>query len=123
METQCYIQHQNSSLNTEFSEIIGDVQELKWATDAFGYQPDASNVWIGKNATSSVHRDPYENIYCVVRYKLLEVTRTVSHDLCALLKDLLTIGEQRHLHYIHQLIHLFYTLKCTRLDNLIPTLI
>ena len=47
---------------------------LKWrenpdvcALCAVGAPPDAVNLWIGDNrAVSSVHKDPYENLYCVV---------------------------------------------------------
>lgn len=30
--------------------------------------PDAQNLWMGYNdSVSSMHKDPYENIYCVVQ--------------------------------------------------------
>lgn len=63
-----YAQKQNSSLTEEFAEIMGDIRQLGWATEAFGKQPDAVNFWLGDaRAVTSMHKDPYENIYCVVR--------------------------------------------------------
>ena len=38
------------------------------SAQAFGNQPDAINLWIGDDRSiSSTHRDPYDNIYWVVR--------------------------------------------------------
>ncbi|XP_076308023.1 bifunctional peptidase and (3S)-lysyl hydroxylase Jmjd7-like isoform X1 [Tachypleus tridentatus] len=64
-----YIQKQNSNLTEEFEELVSDVaMELSWATSAFGVEPDAVNFWMGdKRAVTSMHKDHYENIYCVVR--------------------------------------------------------
>ena len=82
-----YIQKQNSNLTEEFGEIIDDVEAvIPWASQAFGKKPDAVNFWMGdeRAVTSSkclvlggcfclltsefaVHKNPYENIYCVVR--------------------------------------------------------
>jgi len=63
-----YAQKQNSSLTEEFGEIMADIRHLDWATEAFGKQPDAVNFWLGDGrAVTSMHKDPYENIYCVVR--------------------------------------------------------
>jgi len=43
-------------------------KDVPWATEAFGYSPDAVNLWIGnRQSTTSIHCDPYENIYTVVR--------------------------------------------------------
>ena len=62
-----YIQKQCSSLDLEFDALLGDVPVLDWASEAFGQDPDATNIWIGdERAVSSTHKDPYENIYCVV---------------------------------------------------------
>jgi hypothetical protein len=52
-----------------------------WANEAFGTLPDATNIWIGDDrAISSTHKDPYENIYCVVsgskQFTLLPPTDT-----------------------------------------------
>lgn len=62
-----YIQKQCSSMDLEFSALKSDVPEMQWAHEAFGMGPDATNIWIGDSrAVSSTHKDPYENIYCVV---------------------------------------------------------
>ncbi|XP_060072391.1 bifunctional peptidase and (3S)-lysyl hydroxylase Jmjd7-like [Ylistrum balloti] len=64
-----YIQKQNSNLTEEFSSIISDVDtDIDWGTEAFGQPPDAVNFWMGDGrAVTSMHRDHYENLYCVVR--------------------------------------------------------
>jgi len=63
-----YIQKQNSNLVEEFPEFLEQVPELCWASQAFGKKPDAINFWLGdERAVTSMHKDPYENIYCVVR--------------------------------------------------------
>ena len=70
-----YVSKQNDSFKTEFLEKLGPdignvdvVEGLSFATEAFGTPPDAVNLWIGsQNATTSFHRDHYENIYCVLR--------------------------------------------------------
>ncbi|XP_063983082.1 bifunctional peptidase and (3S)-lysyl hydroxylase JMJD7 isoform X1 [Diachasmimorpha longicaudata] len=62
-----YIQKQNSNFQEEFHELWRDVEEPKWISEAFGKQPDAINFWMGdQRAVTSMHKDPYENIYCVV---------------------------------------------------------
>jgi len=63
-----YIQRQNSNLIEEMSELMEDIQELPWAKEAFNKEPDAINFWMGDSrAVTSTHKDPYENIYCVVK--------------------------------------------------------
>lgn len=63
-----YIQKQNSNLTEEFPELLTDVDEnLLWASDTFNSKPSAINLWIGdERAVTSLHKDPFENIYCVV---------------------------------------------------------
>ncbi|XP_001637377.3 bifunctional peptidase and (3S)-lysyl hydroxylase Jmjd7 [Nematostella vectensis] len=63
-----YVQKQNSNFTDEFSEIISDAEtELPWASEAFGNTPDAVNFWMGdERAITSMHKDPYENLYCVI---------------------------------------------------------
>jgi hypothetical protein len=63
-----YIQRQNSNLTEDFAELVPDVgSDVPWATEAFGHEPEAANIWIGdKRAVTSMHKDPFENIYCVV---------------------------------------------------------
>ncbi|CUA70088.1 hypothetical protein RSOLAG22IIIB_00434 [Rhizoctonia solani] len=50
-------------------ELLADVpREIPWASEALGRTPDAVNVWIGgSRSVTSVHSDPYENIYSVIR--------------------------------------------------------
>ena len=63
-----YIQKQNSNLTEEWVDVLQDVEEIQWATKAFGKSPDAVNFWMGDSrAVTSTHKDPYENIYCVVK--------------------------------------------------------
>jgi jumonji domain-containing protein 7 len=65
-----YAQYQNSSFSAEYEALQNDIEELGWAQEAFGTDPDAVNMWIGNSkSASSTHRDPYENIYCVVKGK------------------------------------------------------
>ncbi|XP_047540284.1 internalin A [Vanessa atalanta] len=63
-----YIQRQNSNLTEDFSELMTDVEsEIKFASEAFNKKPDAINFWMGdQRAVTSMHKDPYENIYCVI---------------------------------------------------------
>ncbi|KDQ20743.1 hypothetical protein BOTBODRAFT_317485 [Botryobasidium botryosum FD-172 SS1] len=81
----CYLQSQNGNLYSgqstggstaealdepsEFMPLRGDVpKHIEWATDALGRGPDAVNLWIGdERSVTSVHSDPYENLYTVVR--------------------------------------------------------
>ncbi|XP_058804825.1 bifunctional peptidase and (3S)-lysyl hydroxylase Jmjd7 isoform X2 [Phymastichus coffea] len=62
-----YIQKQNSNFE-EYSELWRDIDsDISWASEAFGSKPDAVNFWMGDHrAISSMHKDPYENIYCVI---------------------------------------------------------
>ena len=63
-----YIQRQNSNLSEEMNELIEDISELPWAREAFDKDPDAINFWMGDSrAVTSTHKDPYENIYCVIK--------------------------------------------------------
>jgi hypothetical protein len=67
-----YAQHQNSSLTDEFAALVPDAPELTWASEAFGTAPDATNIWIGgEQSVSTLHHDPYENIYAVVQGRKL----------------------------------------------------
>eukprot|EP00298_Acanthocystis_sp_HF-20_P009769 c18491_g1_i1.p1 GENE.c18491_g1_i1~~c18491_g1_i1.p1 ORF type:complete len:345 (-),score=100.92 c18491_g1_i1:53-1087(-) len=63
-----YISHQNSNLTSEFDELISDIElDIPFATDAFGCNPDAVNIWIGETrAITSLHKDHYENMYAVI---------------------------------------------------------
>ncbi|XP_072948049.1 uncharacterized protein JMJD7 [Epargyreus clarus] len=63
-----YIQRQNSNLTEDFAELLEDVlPEVPFASTAFNKSPDAVNFWMGdERAVTSMHKDPYENIYCVI---------------------------------------------------------
>ncbi|XP_073962621.1 jumonji domain containing 7 [Choristoneura fumiferana] len=63
-----YIQKQNSNLTEDFPELVCDVEpEIPFASEAFNKSPDAVNFWMGdERAVTSMHKDPYENIYCVL---------------------------------------------------------
>ncbi|XP_038218359.1 uncharacterized protein LOC119836957 [Zerene cesonia] len=63
-----YIQKQNSNLTEDFKELLADVElDVKFASEAFNKKPDAVNFWMGdERAITSMHKDPYENIYCVI---------------------------------------------------------
>ncbi|KAL5007907.1 hypothetical protein ScPMuIL_016713 [Solemya velum] len=64
-----YIQKQNSNLTDEFASLLADAeQDLDWGNEAFGELSHAVNFWMGESkAITSMHRDHYENLYCVVR--------------------------------------------------------
>ncbi|TFK28735.1 Clavaminate synthase-like protein [Coprinopsis marcescibilis] len=54
---------------SEFVPLQPDVPaEISWCSEALGKTPEAVNLWIGNNKSiTSVHSDPYENIYTVIR--------------------------------------------------------
>ncbi|XP_026691491.2 bifunctional peptidase and (3S)-lysyl hydroxylase JMJD7-like [Ciona intestinalis] len=64
-----YIQKQNSNLTIDFPELLCDVDsDFTWANEAFNCKPDAVNFWMGeKKAVTSLHKDHYENLYCVIK--------------------------------------------------------
>jgi peptidyl-lysine (3S)-dioxygenase / protease len=65
----CYLQSQNSNLTTTPLEpLLSDLpSNFDFAEDVVG-QPDARNIWIGdERSVTSIHRDPYENLYLVLR--------------------------------------------------------
>lgn len=65
----CYIQRQNSNLTDDFPELMKDLDPkiLDFGRRAFNKEPDAINFWMGDSrAITSMHKDPYENIYSVV---------------------------------------------------------
>ncbi|KAJ7180091.1 cupin-like domain-containing protein [Mycena crocata] len=76
----CYLQSQNGNVYSnrffegspdpsEFEALRADIpSEISWCSEAFGNSPDAVNLWIGNHkSVTSIHSDPYENIYHVVR--------------------------------------------------------
>ncbi|KAI7864048.1 putative pla2g4b [Spinellus fusiger] len=64
-----YISLQNGSLSTEFSALEKDIEpDIPWCSEALGKSPDAVNFWFGtSDSITSLHKDPYENCYAVIR--------------------------------------------------------
>ncbi|KAG2367375.1 Clavaminate synthase-like protein [Suillus spraguei] len=76
-----YLQSQNGNIYSsrffevpnddpsEFGALREDVpSSIPWVTEALGRNPDAVNLWIGNSKSiTSIHSDPYENIYTVIR--------------------------------------------------------
>ncbi|XP_040916457.1 bifunctional peptidase and (3S)-lysyl hydroxylase JMJD7 [Toxotes jaculatrix] len=63
-----YVQKQCSNLLEELPELTDDVEpHIPWMSTALGKLPDAVNFWLGEaNAVTSMHKDHYENLYCVI---------------------------------------------------------
>ncbi|XP_063106317.1 cytosolic phospholipase A2 beta isoform X4 [Cavia porcellus] len=63
-----YVQKQCSNLTTELPQLLPDLEpHIPWASEALGKMPDAVNFWLGEAAAvTSLHKDHYENLYCVV---------------------------------------------------------
>jgi jumonji domain-containing protein 7 len=74
-----YIQHQNNNFE-HFQPLLDDVEdEITFASNSLRASPEVMNIWIGDHkSVSSLHKDPYENIYAVVtgqkRFRLLPPT-------------------------------------------------
>jgi len=53
----------------EFEKLRPDIpSQVSWCSDALGKSPEAVNIWIGNSESmTSIHNDPYENIYTVIR--------------------------------------------------------
>jgi jumonji domain-containing protein 7 len=69
-----YAQRQNDSLRMEFESLKDDVPaNLGWAKQLLGVEDgalDAVNLWVGgSRSVSSIHKDPYENFYAVIKGK------------------------------------------------------
>ena len=64
-----YIQKQNSNMTEEFRELMNDIDpNISWAYEALDKEPDAVNFWMGQGkAVTSLHKDHYENLYCVIK--------------------------------------------------------
>ncbi|EDW70055.1 bifunctional peptidase and (3S)-lysyl hydroxylase Jmjd7 [Drosophila virilis] len=79
-----YIQKQNSNFSLDFPELAGDIvsSDLNFAAQCFNKPPDAVNFWLGdERAITSMHKDPYENLYCVISgYK--DFILLPPHQLC-----------------------------------------
>ncbi|XP_061599223.1 bifunctional peptidase and (3S)-lysyl hydroxylase JMJD7 [Cololabis saira] len=63
-----YVQKQCSNLLLELPELMDDMEpHIPWMSSALGKLPDAVNFWLGEeSAVTSMHKDHYENLYCVV---------------------------------------------------------
>lgn len=64
-----YLQSQNSNLtSTPLSPLLRDLPDnFDFAASVLG-QPDAQNIWIGdERSVTSIHCDPYENLYLVLK--------------------------------------------------------
>jgi len=61
-----YLQTEDDNLHGEYSTLLSDIdEEIPWAS-VLG-KPDAINLWIGNGrSTSAMHKDNYENLYCVL---------------------------------------------------------
>ncbi|GAA5869855.1 hypothetical protein JCM1840_007655 [Sporobolomyces johnsonii] len=65
-----YLQSQNGNLADEYLPLLEDVGRdgPAWAREAFGEAPEVANIWIGGGRSkTSLHKDPYENLYLVIR--------------------------------------------------------
>jgi hypothetical protein len=64
-----YVQKQNSNFADELGELLVDAEShIPWVTEALDRHPDAVNFWMGDSrAVTSMHKDHYENMYCVIR--------------------------------------------------------
>ncbi|TIB72840.1 Clavaminate synthase-like protein [Wallemia mellicola] len=65
-----YLQSQNGNLSyPEYQGLAEDVpQSITEMDDVMENKPDAVNIWIGgPESVTSLHSDPYENIYVVVK--------------------------------------------------------
>ncbi|EGG21225.1 transcription factor jumonji [Cavenderia fasciculata] len=61
-----YLQFQNGSFNLEYQQLWNDIDHscISFASEAFDETIDAINFWMGEDRSiSSLHKDPYENIY------------------------------------------------------------
>lgn len=67
-ERVAYAQQQNDCFRSEYCSLANDCDShIGWATEAFGSEPEAVNLWIGNRySQTSFHKDHYENLYAVV---------------------------------------------------------
>ncbi|BGP54790.1 hypothetical protein JCM8202v2_002377 [Rhodotorula sphaerocarpa] len=57
-------------MSDEYAALAGDAGRdgPAFAREYFGERPDVANIWVGgSRSRTSLHKDPYENIYTVVR--------------------------------------------------------
>lgn len=71
-----YYSQQNDCLRCELPGLVRDLPDMRFAAEAFGGQPDAVNLWVGDSrAVSSMHKDPYENLFLVTAGKKIFTLR------------------------------------------------
>ncbi len=58
LHTCCALQHQQDNLRQQLPQLLDDVEaQLGWATAALGCPPDAVNLWVGDDrSTTSFHK-------------------------------------------------------------------
>ena len=114
-----YIQKQNSNMTSEFQDLMCDIEsEISWASEALDKSPDAINFWMGQGkAVTSLHKDPYENLYCVIKgqkhftlyppsdrafipYQNFSVGQFSFKDNMWLIEDQKTVGERTTIPWI-----------------------
>lgn len=74
-----YYSEQNSNLTTDAPQLLEDVSQLPFVREAFDFNSASSengahfdaaavNIWVGdERSVTSMHADPFENIYAVVK--------------------------------------------------------
>ncbi|XP_075396035.1 bifunctional peptidase and (3S)-lysyl hydroxylase JMJD7-like [Tenrec ecaudatus] len=63
-----YVQKQCSNLLTELPQLLPNLEpHVPWVSESLGKMPEAVNFWLGEAAAvTSLHKDHYENLYCVL---------------------------------------------------------
>ncbi|XP_075396036.1 bifunctional peptidase and (3S)-lysyl hydroxylase JMJD7-like [Tenrec ecaudatus] len=63
-----YVQKQCYNLLTELPQLLPDLEpHMPWASETLGKMPEAVNFRLGEAAAvTSLHKDHYENLYCVL---------------------------------------------------------
>ncbi|CAO3599346.1 unnamed protein product [Absidia cylindrospora] len=79
-----YISLQNGSLPVEYSELEDDIDpDISWCSEALGCRPEAVNFWFGDaRSVTSLHKDPYENCYAVLRGEKTFILFPPSEYMC-----------------------------------------
>uniref|UniRef100_A0A6S8DS88 JmjC domain-containing protein n=1 Tax=Aplanochytrium stocchinoi TaxID=215587 RepID=A0A6S8DS88_9STRA len=97
-EGVAYLSHQNDNLRLDFSNLMNQVgSQLDISHEAFGNEPEAVNLWIGdERSVSSMHKDFYENMYCVIRGE------KVFHLLPPCVQPFLYEQEYQEAHYVYE---------------------
>ena len=62
-----YLYIEDDNLHGEFKPLLDHIDpDISWARPSLG-SPEAVNIWIGNHrSTSALHKDNYENLYCVI---------------------------------------------------------